>query len=370
MSLAELIAGLNLDVWRPAIGFSPDIHACSDVLLSDAPERRKIMALRDWVSRFQPCVFGRVGAAAPDLIEFCLLGPTDLQQPDGNIQDKVQDARARWKRGAETGDKSAFVLIAAADALMQAAPDNALQRVAIRLFELYLSEERNVRPDTVYLDKIVLADDQRRSYRTFVVSSDVFAVQGDRRWWHDHRFPGGIAFSFNSPGHMAEACRQRMAILEAEQAALQEIDLPGQLRRVQSVRAELCRLQRHQVSTPGQVLKFAMNTISGASEQVAGDNQPGWTKAVRLLRRHTGSVCPMPEVETDRRLSEYDFEKYLGWYHTDYTVPSIFFRPDQTRPGDLTPYALDLTYIYDPKAEDYRARTLGVLRRARRGGRR
>jgi hypothetical protein len=31
---------------------------------------------------------------------------------------------------------------------------------------------------------------------------DFFACAGDGRWWHDHRFPGGIAYTANSTGHM------------------------------------------------------------------------------------------------------------------------------------------------------------------------
>ena len=38
----------------------------------------------------------------------------------------------------------------------------------------------------------------------FVFSIDFFATAGDRRWWHDHRIPGGIAFTANSLGHMAK----------------------------------------------------------------------------------------------------------------------------------------------------------------------
>ena len=32
-----------------------------------------------------------------------------------------------------------------------------------------------------------------------------FCAQGDRRWWHDHRIPGGMALSVNSVGHLAKA---------------------------------------------------------------------------------------------------------------------------------------------------------------------
>lgn len=362
--LAELIDDLTPDVWRQEVGFSADIDACTQLLLSSASEQKKLIGLRNWISKHQPCVFGRLGAAAPDLVEFCILAPNDIGDSDEVVLDKVQDARARWKRRAEAGDKSAFVLVACSPKLVSAAPDDRLQRVAVRLFELYLPEQQVVDVDTLYTDSIVLADDERRSFRKFMVSSDVFAIQGDRRWWNDHRFPGGLAFSFNSPGHMVAACDQRLSLLDAEEAALSEVDFPSQLRRVQRARSDFKKLQLHSVSSVGQVLKLAMNTILSASAAPAGPNYPGWDNAVRLLHRHTGDSCPIAEIDADTKLAKYDFRSYLGWYHTDYTIPSVFFHSaNPVRPGELSPYSLDLTYIYDRRASDHRQRMKGVQKR-------
>lgn len=37
---------------------------------------------------------------------------------------------------------------------------------------------------------------------------------------------------------------------------------------------------------------------------------------------------------------------YEGCYHTDHTVPTVYFRPDAERPSKALPLLLDLTYLF------------------------
>jgi len=81
-----------------------------------------------------------------------------------------------------------------------------------------------------------------------------------------------------------------------------------------------------------------------------------------LLRREHGEKCPFSEIDSDSRLKGCDVNYYVGWYHTDYTIPSEYFRPDVERPQDLRPFYLDFTYIHKPTERAYKEMTRGADR--------
>jgi hypothetical protein len=47
-----------------------------------------------------------------------------------------------------------------------------------------------------------------------------------------------------------------------------------------------------------------------------------------------------------------DFCEYVGYYHTDITIPSEYFRPDVQRPPTQTGRLLDFTYLFDDSVEN------------------
>lgn len=49
---------------------------------------------------------------------------------------------------------------------------------------------------------LYLKNPQTKAYHGFRFNLDFFAAAGDGTWWHDHRFPGGVAFTANATGHM------------------------------------------------------------------------------------------------------------------------------------------------------------------------
>ena len=57
-----------------------------------------------------------------------------------------------------------------------------------------------------YLERVQLEqpDKQHRTWEC-PASVNYFSAQGDKRWWQDHRFPAGLAFSVNSVGHMVKS---------------------------------------------------------------------------------------------------------------------------------------------------------------------
>jgi len=54
----------------------------------------------------------------------------------------------------------------------------------------------------VHWEELFLENPNTGTYVRFEFSVDFFAAAGDGRWWHDHRIPGGVAFTANSVGHM------------------------------------------------------------------------------------------------------------------------------------------------------------------------
>src|SRR5207253_3180704 len=121
--VAELLCDLRQDPWREQVGFAPEVARANDLLLK--PEINATEAcsvLNDWLQKYQPCLFGRIGARA-GVISYCILTEADLQRSDEAIRDKIQDARTQWTREGFEGRKSAFVILAISPAIASALPD-------------------------------------------------------------------------------------------------------------------------------------------------------------------------------------------------------------------------------------------------------
>jgi hypothetical protein len=148
-----------------------------------------------------------------------------------------------------------------------------------------------------------------------------FAAAGDKRWWHDHRIPGGLAFSMNSVGHMAR------------NGALRRLADPTAKPPLKPLNGKLG------IDSLGTALKFAMLTINGAQPAPGGP-----ATCLRKLEQKTYDAltpkCPFANaVPPSLRLM--DYKNYDGWYHTDVTVPSDYFHPEVQRPARVEPKELD-----------------------------
>jgi len=267
------------------VGFSKEVKDANGVLLdSSQDDETRITCLNEWIQKHQPCLFGTMAAGPSDLISYCFLYDDDLSLPDEEIKTKIQAARKGWKLDAFEGLKSALVLVAISPNIITASPGKDLMALALRLCSLYLDDQLPVQPDERRQDEILLRLLGTLNAQWFAVGVDFFSVQGDRRWWHDHRFPGGIAFVMNSPGHMALAEAQRRALEESANEALLEEYLrlkraPNKEKNKQlekAFKAALARLKKTKVESLSSVLKFAMYTILGASEQTNPALGPTW----------------------------------------------------------------------------------------------
>lgn len=324
-SIASLIGNLTPDSVRSTLPFSIDLANASQEMFEANSDSEVSKALRRWLIRGQPCTFAKIAAGPADLISFCVLTDRDLAQPDSTIREKIQNHRLEWKRAGFLQQKSAFIILALSERIMLAEPNAALRALALRLAELYLLEQ--IEADRVYHDRILLKVLPEET-REWVVGVNFFGSQGDGRWWHDHRIPGGIALSMNSVGHLIRASAELSTT----------VDPTG---RTQG--------QRRPVDSLDAGLRNAMLSIRNASNTVSGKATS--LRSVENMDPSLRNECPFSAVPPELR--EFDWRKYSGWYDTDHSIPSGIFRPDIERPHDVREFELDFTYLHDARNVDY-----------------
>ena len=285
-----------------------------------------------WCLRRQPCQFGRV-AAKQGRIHFCFLSDGAVSDwSDDEIAEKIAQEKRLWKqRAAFDPLKGAhsFVIVVASPRVAFATPDTHLRAFSDRILELagwgtVLRGAR--RSNTVTGDFLYLKDSRQGAFYGYRFNLDYFACAGDGRWWHDHRFPGGIAFTANSTGHMIafrEWCQQQS---------------PG-----------------------GEwALKQAMVTIQNAAPTRKTDSavpmdqgRATWLRSLDPDGKAFvgGVVCPLSRVPTT--LKGKDWTRYEGVLHTDHAVREEFFLDREVAPTASKPYLMDFTYLYDEKQDDF-----------------
>lgn len=336
MSVAELYASLESDAKRSEISWSPDMEAAHAALaaLDEQPDATA-NALKGWLLRNQPCVFGGM-AAAQDRLGVCVLTHADFQKSDDALKTKIQAARIAWRQKAAEGRQSGFIVAAVSERLWTASPNGALMQFAQRLASLLLLRDAGV--DRIELEDVCLRlPGTRGAILHWRAGVNVFAAAGDRRWWHDHRIPGGVAFSVNSVGHLAKASR-----------------IAGALRDLSSeLGIDLDRASPSKIDSLGDALRIAMQTIDNAAT---------------VRGRRATRLCPRPEGSSDaalggkpidlKQFAKFDPRRYEGDYHTDFTIPSPYFTPALERP-DQTVFDLDFTYLWSPTEGGFDHSTMG-----------
>lgn len=346
--VADLHQQLVLDTEQAILGFSPEVELTQQKMLLAKPGDPSVeQLLAEWFNRFQPCLFGRL-AAKQNLIRYCVLNEQDLTQSDESICEKIQSARSLWTREGYEGKKSGFVILALSNKLANAAPDFTLRKLAERLCSLYLLEEQ-IEPDRIYTDEVFLEKPgaQHATWK-WLAGVNVFSASADRRWWQDHRIPGGLAFSVNSVGHMVKS-----GVMSKIMQQLDEL-----------IGAPAEPLAVTKIDSLEKALEFAMRTIWGASNSISG-------KATELLPLpkdlETLPVAKCP-TELPRFLLDRNYCKYQGYYHTDHTIPSDYFLHDVKRPDHVKPFSLDFTYLFRSHVNNPAYTTMGTGRRIRRAG--
>jgi hypothetical protein len=333
-TLGALFKALNLDRWRnePRNGFTEEMVTVNRVLnhpYANDTQRRE--ALESWLQRHQSCVFGRI-AAGLGAMDFCFLTHDDLLDGNDGIRKKIQEAKTFWKHRALRGEaKHGFIIVFCDNKVALANPDEALYRFALHLQELAgWSGRPHVNENHIVDEWLYLRHPETKKVLKFTFSVDFFAAAGDCRWWHDHRVPGGVAFTANSLGHMAK-----------------QQEWYG----TRSDRVEWA-------------LRTAMTTIDMAARKDSSGRDVPYGPATYLLRGrpdmrpYTWTKASKP---TDlERLEGADCGTYGGYLHTDHAIRKEFFRADLEPQYRERPYMMDFAYIFDSDNPDFTPFMAGV----------
>ena len=330
MQLAEMLLSLKLhgkdDAFRKKYPFSEDMAATQAILFSGEYDKAdKVFKYRRWLEdkNNHPCVFASI-AAKKFRILICLLEEREIllmKKGDEDLRNTIQDHRQVWKRYALDGFSSSFVILLVSERLVYKEPDEQLKEICRRLMELYLGVEP-VADDTIlvgreYVFLRQLGERGKPRILKFSTLPNIFCAQGDQRWWHDHRTPGGVMITSNALGHFAYA-----------EAAKSTLDSGAKIRN----------------------LEYAMQTIKqahgGPLRKAAGKLKH--CPATSLLTLGQGETTPLHETSEMRKFSP---DHYQGYFHTDHLIPSAFFRPERD-PKNLKTYdKLSFRYIYDPDGD-------------------
>ena len=316
---------LRPDNWRASSGFSEDIETAHGKLFdAGQTESQRISILSEWIQNKQTCLFGRA-AAKLGALSYCVLTESDLHQPDEAIRDKIQASRLRWTREAFEGKKSGFIIWIISPTIAFAEPTGEMLKLAQRLCELYL--DREIEPDRIYLDEIFLEKPgSLRSTWKWYAGVNYFCSQGDKRWWHDHRIPGGMAFSVNSVGHLVKSS----IIAKAMNELGDKLGAPDE------------GYSNLPIDSLERALQVAMHTISLASDAVSGKA----TELLPLPDDPKSLAVPECPIKLPSRFADKNFCEYKGYYHTDFTLPSEYFLNSVERPPEISSYPLDFTYLF------------------------
>jgi hypothetical protein len=191
--IADLYRQLQPDGARNQWKFGKEMAEAHENMFATNDPGEIAAELAQWLTRHQPCLFGRMSAKA-GLMSYCILTEADLTGTDQAICDKIQDARLQWTRDGFDGKKSGFVVLAVSPKLATAAPDDVMKSFALRLSGLHLREYETIEPDRIHVEEVFLEipDAQRKTWK-WIASVNVFAAAGDGRWWHDLGYPAALA---------------------------------------------------------------------------------------------------------------------------------------------------------------------------------
>jgi hypothetical protein len=317
-TIRELLNVIDGDPWRSANLFSPDIVTACNVLLnpySRGDERD--VAIRGWLTKNQPCVFGKT-AAKSDRIFISIIDDELLKQGDEVVKEQLLLDKQTWKQWSlGANGKHSFLAVILSPRMHYAAPNRALQVFSEHIRQLFVGDTvRDPAGNDVSTEWIYLKNPTTGGIKKFRVILDYFASAGDQRWWHDHRFPGGIAFSLNSLGHMVRTKEWYENLAEP-----------------------------HAWAT-----RMAMATIAGAQDV------PTLGTATKLIdlkdnQPRRKSECPFADPQKlPADLRGKDWTGYNGWLHTDHSVRAEFFDQHNAPDRKKGEYILDFTYIAGSRA--------------------
>lgn len=332
-TVAELFLRLDGDVWRIKHPFSDDMLQANALLHNTAATEEEMAdGLALWCQRLQPCQFGKA-AAKQGRIHFCFLREVAVSAwSDDDIASKIGEEKQLWKQRAACDPERAahsFIIVVASSRVALAAPDKHLRAFSERILELagWEPDRHDIRRrNTITSDFLYLRNPHDGGLYGFRFNVDFFACAGDGRWWCDHRFPGGIAFTANSTGHM-------MRFREWFHGK-------GQNKSWGLTQAML-------------TIQNAAPTRSTESSTPQEQGRATWLRPLDANGKPLVDNVPCPFVNVPTGLERKDWTRYEGVLHTDHAVREEFFLDREGAPTASKPYLMDLTYLYDDTQRDF-----------------
>lgn len=332
-TVAELFDRLNGDTRRIKHPFSDDLLQANALLHNTAATDEEMAeCLSLWCQHRQPCQFGRV-AAKQRRIHFCFLREIAVSGwGDVEIGERIREEKRLWKQRAAFNPERAahsLVIVVASPRVALAAPDQQLRAFCDRILELaeWENNSRGVRRrNSVTSDYLYLRNPTDRRLYGFQFNADFFACAGDGRWWHDHRFPGGIAFTANSTGHMMRFRDWFQGKEQNESWALKQAML---------------------------TIRNAAPTRSADSTNPSDRGLATWLRPLDERGRPLVEAIPCPLANMPSVLEGKDWTRYEGVLHTDHAVREEFFLDREIAPTASRPYLMDFTYLYHDKQREF-----------------
>ena len=336
---AELFARLQGDSWRVGHPFNDDILQANALLHNSAATEEEIAeGLARWCQHRQPCQFGGV-SAKHGRIHFCILRDEAVSNwGDDEIAEKIGEEKRLWKQRAAFDPSRAahsLVIVVASPRVAFAAPDQHLRAFSDRILELagWETNRRGVRrKNTLTSDFLYLRNPHDGGLYGFRFNADFFACAGDGRWWHDHRFRGGIAFTANSTGHMVRFREWYQSKDQNESWAL--------------IQAML-------------TIRNAAPTRPTEGGDPMEQGRVTWLRPLDREGRPLVSEIACPLARVPATLAGKDWTRYEGVLHTDHAVREEFFLDREAAPTASKPYLMDFTYLYSQTQPDFEEFTRG-----------
>ena len=208
----------ELEFHDKGTSFGEDIDVVHRAMFApDASVEHASAAFLVWAAKYQPCLFGRLGAkqAKGVAYDICWLTSEDIEEGDLHLINKIQCARRSWKDRAALGLVSGFLIMFNDQRLALAKPGEKLLELCQRIAELYIVEHAPLERDTIYTEAIPLRHEGKLGL--FKVGINVFYPSAHRTLNYDRRIPGGLLISVNSPGHLANSL-----VVRGESASLKD----------------------------------------------------------------------------------------------------------------------------------------------------
>ncbi|MBT2468889.1 hypothetical protein J7E97_13635 [Streptomyces sp. ISL-66] len=293
-------------------GYGEDIDHAHQVLLSDAAVDEKKAALMLWFGRHQPCVFAKVAARANahPALDVCWIDDTDLDRGAGHVWQRLQEARAAWKRRATEGLTSSLQVMFNSARLAHTPAGPELVDVMLILTGLYLPEWAPLEADTICLDGIPLRRPDG-ALELYAASMTTFFTGAHLTRTHDHRVPGGVLLNINAVGHHTSASydtgqfpNRGAAVRRSRDTARRSVGNGG-------------------IGHPDRLRSTWHVRPGGSNEPLDSPRRPGY-------------VPP-----------DSDPERYGSLYHIDVTVNSLYADPEPLTGASLPPGIEKWTMMLD-----------------------